>query len=582
MLKFDDSKGATVDVRLAEYQQLIANREDWIPEVQNVSDWLLPGRGIYNLGVMKPPKRTIISPKIVNPKGKQAFEVLISALKEGITPSTRPWFESSFKDRRLRAIKPLTVWLYEAKHALMSEMRSANFYGVIKNYYKEICGFGTGAIFVGPGTKQIPLHYHVLTFGEYAIGTNQFGIVDRLYRTLFKNFHQLYEQFGDKLPKTLLEKYESRDATLDYWYTVVEGVVPEKFMDMPFTRFFILQCDSDSKYDGGVNLQFPKKGNKYPEFLHVEGAHEFPYPTTRFDTIGSDEYGSSPGMEAVATIKRLQEVVKSNSIAYHKSIRPPLNVPVHMRGQVRTYPDAMNYYIDPAQIITSAYDTRFDHRSAAVMEDSLDKTLQEIFYNDVFLTASRDPNASPLKAAQVQNWDAERFIRIGPTLERMFYEGITPIVTRSFNLLYRAGKLPPLPEEYQNVKPVIELELTSILAQMMKSLSAAPVNEFLQMVGAVAQYKQDVLDIPDFDSIVYDYADIKGVNPKHLAGGKDLKNVRANRAAAQQAEQQRVQQAQDQMVGSQAALDKANVAKTMSEAGANFSETMGEAGGVML
>jgi Bacteriophage head to tail connecting protein len=376
----------------------------------------------------------------------------------------------------------------------------------------------------------------------------------------------------------LVEKYKNRDATLDFWYTVVEGVVPEKFMDMPFTRFFILQCPGDHKYDGGLFSpdKVGTKRNKYPGFLRVEGCNEFCYPTYRYDAVGEDEYSVSPGMDAVQTIKRLQEVVKSNTIAYHKSIRPPLNIPIHLKGQVKTYPDAPNYYIDPAQVIKPVYDTRFDHQSAAVMEGQLDKILQEIFYNDVFITASRDPNASPLKATQVNNWNTERFVRIGPILENIFNQGIVPSMIRSFNIMYRAGKLPPLPEEFSKMKPKINLELTSILAQMMKALTAEPVNEFLQMVGAVSQYSPNVLDIPDFDSIVYDYAEIKGVNPKHLNAMKKIAQARQQRAAAQQAEKQRVMAAQEQGMATEADLNRANVAKTMSEAGANFNETMGD------
>jgi len=571
-VQFEDGDGATVKTRLNEYAQLINIRNDWIPDAREVSDWLIPARGIFTANT-RPKKRTLVSSKIVNPKGKQAFEVLVSALKEGITPSSRPWIDFKFANRALRQIRPLNIWLSEAKEEMYSQLRRANFYQTITNFYKESCAFGTASCGVNPGPKDTALHFHVPTFGEFAVGTNDFNIVDRYYRTIYMNFWQLYKKFGDRLPIEMLEKLQQRDATLDFWYTVVEGVVPERFMDMPFTRFYILQCESKSQYDGGIKSKIDPD-NKYREFLGVEGCNEFPWPTVRFDVVSSDEYGIGPGMEAVQTIKRLQEVVKSGSIAYHKSIRPPLNVPVHMKGQVRTYPDALNYYVDPQQIITPAYDTRFDHASAAQQEMSLDKILQEVFFNDVFLTASRNPNASPLKARQVDQIDSEKFIRLGPTLERFFYEGIMPIGIRSFNICSRAGKLPPLPEEYANENLTLEVELTSLLAQMMKSMAAIPVQDFLQLVGGVAQYRQEVMDIPDFDSIVYDYANIKGVNPAHMFSRGQVKSAREQRAQTMQAQQQKAEQAQMAVMQEEANANRASAAKDMSEAGLNLTETL--------
>lgn len=578
-MKFDDGKGATVGARLSERAQLESNRSEWLVQAKEISEWLLPGRGVFTGTNNGRPTRTLTSSKIINPKSKQAFEVFVSFLKEGITPSTRPWIHATFKDTNLKGIKSLNQWLFDSRKVLYAELKAANFYSIILSYYKEICGFGTGSIGVLEGTKNKPLVFCPLTFGEYVIGTNDIGEVDRLYRTVYKNFHQLYERFGDKLPEQLLEKYRNRDTSLDYWYTVIEGVVPDKFMDMPFTRFFILSCDKKSKFDGGISGKVAVD-NKYVEFLSVEGANEFPYPTTRFDVIGSDEYGVSPAFDAIPVIKQLQEVVKSGAIAFHKSIRPPLNVPVHMKGQVRTSPDAINYYIDPAQIISKAYDTTFDHQSAATQEAKNIDTIKEIFFNDIFLSSARDPNASPLKAREVDSRESERFIRLGPHLERIFSEGIVPILKRSLNILKRKGKLPPIPEEFRNHDLTVEIELTSILAMAMKALSANPVQEFLQVVGGVAQFTQEVLDIPNFDSIIFDMADIKGVDPKHLNSQSDISAIRKARAEAAQQKAQQEQGMQAQLAKEEMNATRASSIKDMSEAGANLSDTMG--GGTLL
>lgn len=566
---FDAQGGATVSKRLMEYTQLKNEMSEYIEVAKDVSDWLLPGRGIFNVH-SRPKKRVLVPPKVVNPKAKQAFETMISFLKDGICPSSRPWFEVVYKDASLKGIQPLAQWVYEATEVLNAELRIANFYSLSNTYLKETCGFGTGSMGVFPGDKNA-LHFQPLTFGEYSVGTNHEGRVDRLYRTVFQNFYQLYTKFGDNLPKSLLDKFHNRDSSLDYWYTVVEGVVPETFMRMPYTRFYILIGEEGSKYDGGIKGRLPKK-NKYPEFLKVEGVNEFPYPTTRFDVLGVDPYGVSPGMDAVPVIKRLQEIVKSNLIAYHKSIRPPINVPVSMKNNVHTYPDGINYYINPEEIIRQAYDTRFDHVSAETSEGKLEQTLKEIFYNDVFLTTARDPNASPLKARQVEEMSSDKYARLGPVLERLFFEGFQPILQRSFNILDRAGKLPDLPEQFAELDMSTEMNLTSILAQAVKARAVMPMREYLQDIGAMAQFKPDVMDVPNIDEFAYELATIRNIQPKMVNSPDIVGGVRAQRAEAAAAQQAKEEQAAIAVQSSTMDAEQAGATRDLSEAGVNLAE----------
>lgn len=575
---FDDSKGATVSHRLSEYEACKSERQDYLDVAREVTEWLIPARGVYDTN-SKPTSRILVPKKVVNPKAKQAFSVMTSFLKDGICPASRPWFSRGFKKKAFNDIPSLKTWSYEATEAMGFLLREANFYPLVSSYIKEICAFGTGAMGVFPGMDKT-LNFQPLTMGEYAIATNAEGRVDRLYRTIYMNFHQMYQRFGMGLPAELLEKFHNRDTTLDMWYTVVEGVVPEKFMDMPYTRFFCLVASTGNKYDGGIFYKMPKE-NKYPEFIHVEGASEFPYPTTRFDVLTDEDWGIGPGFEALPVIKRLQEVVKSNSIAYHKSIRPPLNIPVSMKNNVKTHPDGLNYYINPDEIIRPAYDVRFDHQSAEVAEGKLEATLKDIFFNDVFLTASRDPNASPLKARQVEEISSDKYARLGDTVERIFSEGIEPILNRAFMIASRAGDIPPLPEEYKNMDIGSEFTLTSILAQAIKARAAVPMMEFLQTVGAVAQFDQNALDIPNTDEFLYEMGEIKNIHPKLMNSREQIASKRQARQEALAEKAQANEQAQAAAQGGQAELTSAQAMNQRSQAGVNFAENVNEGGGLL-
>ena len=577
-IQFDQNRGATVDTRLYEYGALKQEQQPYITAAREVSEWLVPGRGLYSIH-SKPRNRDLVPRKVVNPKAKQALEVLVSFLKDGICPSSRPWFMYHFEDSILKENRSLQIWANEVQEELRYQLREANYYSLATTYFKELCSFCTSSMGVFPGIEKA-LNFSPLTFGEYSIGTNSEGVVDRLYRTLFKNFYQLLHQFGDNLPAELLEKFYNRDQSLDMWYTVVEGVVPEQFLDMPYTRFFILVADSNTKHSGGVKGKLPSD-NKYEDFIHVEGVNEFPYPTTRFDVLSGEDYGVGPGFEAVNVIKRLQEVVKSGAVAYHKSIRPPWNIPVSMKNSANTYPDAHNYYINPDEIIRPAQDVRFDHRSAEVMEGRLEQTLKEIFFNDIFLTTSRDPNASPLKARQVDEISNDKYARLGPYLERIFYEGTQPQLNRSLAILDRQGRLPKLPDEFKDLKSKATINLTSLLAQSVKSRAAIPMMEYLQIVGAVGQVNPSAYDVPNTDAFLMEMADIKNI-PPHL--NYTSEQIAQTRKARQEAMAQKNAQEQ-QALGSQQQAEleavQAGALKDRAVAGESLADNLGS-GGTLL
>lgn len=571
LLKFEDSKGATVSTRLAEYAELENNRSDYLASARDVSEWLLPSRGIYDKSSKS--RRVLVPQKVVNPKAAHALDFLVAGLRDGSCPSSMPWFHREFKDKTLNEVKPLKIWLHETTDVLHTELRVANFYSFINSYIKEFCGFCTASIGVFPG-KTTTLQFMPLTFGEYVIGTNDQGTVDRLYRTIFMNFHQLYSKFGDGLPESILQKYEEKRGKLDFWYTVLEGVVPEKFMRMPFTRFYALIADGGKQYSGGIFKEFPKR-NKYEEFIKVEGVNEFPYPTSRFDILGTDEYGVGPGYRAVPVIKRLQEIVKTNSSAYHLSVKPPWNIPVSMKGRSKLYPDGHNYYINPDEIIRAAQDVRFDHTSAEVSEQKLEKCLGEIFFNDVFLTGSRDANASPLKARQVDEISDDKWSRISTPVEQLFFEGLNPILERSSGIIDRAGKFPPMPEGFEDIDTSTSINFTSILAQKIKERAFSPMLEYLQLVSGVSQFDQNAMDIPDTDEFLYNAARIKNLNPRLTRSPKEVAKRRKDRQEAMQAKENEAKEMAQQAQQVESESKRASAVKDMSVAGANLSDNFG-------
>ena len=136
-------------------------------------------------------------------------------------------------------------------------------------------------------------------------------------------------------------------------------------------------------------------------------------------------------------------------------------------------------------------------------------------------------------------------------------EFLDPLINRTFNILWRSGKLLPPPVEIQNTS--YEIEYISPLARAQKLDQMKSINSFLALVSQIAVVAPDVIDNVNPDEVVKDIQDLYGVNPKYVRDEADVKQIREQRAEqqAQMAQMAQIQQGVDTV-------------KTASEADANL------------
>jgi len=552
------------------YNDLMSERHDWEAEWRQVSENLLPGRGIYQT-YAKPRKRKLTNPKIVNPIAEAALYVLTSGMHSGLTSPSREWFRLEWEDSRINDVEPLKAWLQECHDILNADLHRSNFYSVINSFYVEHTGFGTGCMYVGEDTftDETPFRFELLTAGEYSFATGPHGRANVICRTIVKTPRQVVEQFPTTVSAELHARVATNAAGIDRRDVVLlEHVVKEKRNGFAYTKVVY-------EYQGSAPATHPDRGavdggsstgqGKSP--LEVSGFHEFPYPISRWGTIGSDVYGIGPGARAIPYIKRLQEMDKTFLMSAHKAAQPPHNIPARMRGRENTLPGGRNYYSNPQEVITAIDSKRSETQSLLIAMERLESTIKEIFFNDIFLTASRDPNASPLKATQVNVQEQEKMLRLGPVIERLQHEFLQPVIERCFNIELRKGRFPELSPELAEIAGDYKISLVSPLATAQRSMAMGGINTFMGAVGQYAQFDESVLDNVNPDLAVREIADINGVQVGILRPQEEVDAIRKQRQQAQKAQQDQENAMAQAGVQSQGDLQGAQSRKTSAEAG---------------
>ncbi len=154
-------------------------------------------------------------------------------------------------------------------------------------------------------------------------------------------------------------------------------------------------------------------------------------------------------------------------------------------------------------------------------------------------------NRPQMTATEVQTFDMERLRQMAPFVERIQQEGLTPLLARRFNLLQRAGVLPPPPDELSG--EALSIEHVSPLAKLQQMEQARGVMNWVTSLASVAQATGDasIIDNIDPDKVAAVLHHTAGAPPDVRRDPDAIKAIREGRAQAQQQavaiEQQQVQ-----------------------------------------
>ncbi|WP_091936087.1 portal protein [Propionivibrio dicarboxylicus] len=521
-----------------------AERSTWISRYQDITRYLLPYAGRYFATDRNKGDRVFNN--IYDSSATTALDIMTAGMMAGMTSPARPWFRLATPDRDLMEYDPVRTWLHDVTELMRTIYAKSNTYNSLHTMYEELGAFATAASIVEDDFDNV-INHKVLTAGEYAVAANDKGVVDTLVREFEMTLIQIVEKFvygGNPYstpdwPAVSQQVKNDWDAhrNLDKWIPVIHIIEPRHDRD-------IRQHDAKNMrfascyFEPGNDVANDPAGQR---FLRESGYRRFPVLAPRWHVRGGDIYGNGPSFRALGDIKQLQQEQLRKGQAIDYQTKPPLQVPAERKNsQVAVLPGGISYIPTNGQNqgVRPLFDVNLD--LGALREDIIDVRgrINKCFYADLFLMISQDNRRMPATATEIAERHEEKLLMLGPVLERLHNEMLSPKIDLTFSRIVEAGLLPPPPKELQGVE--LKVEFVSTLAQAQKMVGIGALDGYIGRVAQIAQGSGDtsVWDKVNRDQAIDMYADMFGVDPSVVVADDKVAIIREDRAQAQSQAQQ--------------------------------------------
>jgi hypothetical protein len=335
---------------------------------------------------------------------------------------------------------------------------------------------------------------------------------------------QLVDRFGyESCSKQVQSHYD--DGNLHIWVPVVHGLEPRRERD-PFKL--------DNKNMPWSSCYF-EIGAEEDKFLRVSGFRRFPAITPRWKLNGHDIYGESPAMMALGDDKQLQHQQYRKAQAIDFQTMPPLQVPSMLSEAVAKGPGGITIVpsIVAGQAIKPAWEVDLNLEYLGNDIRDVRQRIAQALFEDMFLlfTTTR-AGVQPPTAEEIVAQQEEKLLMIGPAVENLTDEQLSPVIEETFAVLLERGALPPAPEALHG-QPLV-IRFVSTLAQAQKLIGLSNLDRMIGTLANLAAIKPEAIDKLDGDRVVDYYADALGVDPDLIVASDRVALIREQRAALQQ------------------------------------------------
>ena len=458
-----------------------------------------------------------------------ALDRFASIIESLIIPRGQLWHGLGPEDDELLDDHEAMLW-YEKVRTYLFKLRygtTSNFAPQVNEVMSSMGAFGAGVMI----TEERPgqwLRYKSSHVKEHYFQENSDGIIDSNHREYELTARQAIQKFGEANVSDKIAKCVEKE---------------------PNRKFPFLHCvfpNTDRVY-GAVDA-----GGKAFQSFHVSvedrqlvtrpgGYRKFPFIIARYLTSPNEVMGRSPAMTALAEIKMLNQMRKTDIRARHLAIDPP-NLAAN-EASIRKFnlkPNAMNYgtldmngnpLVRPYQT-----GTRMDLSNDAI--DQSRRMINDIFLVNLFQILIETPEMTATEVLARQQEKGDLLSPIGGRLENEF---CGKLIEREIDAMAAAGQFDddgplPMPQSVRERGGAYSVNYLSPMARYRVSGEAAGAEKTIQSLVPIAQIDPTVFDTINFKEYAKLIANAAGAPRRIMRSPEEMQAMEQSRQQQQQAE----------------------------------------------
>lgn len=513
-----------------DFEQAFAMRGNWINHWQEIAERIHPqaSREFRNTQSTKGTPRNEF---ILDATGVLALNRFAAIIDSLLTPRNQTWHKLTSFNKDIKNNRQARMWFEEVNKVLFKYryLPDANFAAQNFSNNKALGAFGSGAIFIDPLVQPGGgLRYRDCHLGTVYFMENHQGIVDKVIRRYWMTARQLMQRelWRDKLPNSVLSKV---DTGAEETFEVLHWVGPN------------LAQDPTALDHNGMRYKSYYVLREGKALLDVGGYHVMPYAISRYEQAPNEVYGRSPAMDALPSIKTLNEQKKALLKQAHRTVDPILLT--HDDGVLDSFsmePGALNaggVSREGRSLVQTLPIGRVDVGIDAMnMEKDV---INDMFLVSLFQILTDNPQQT---ATEVIERTKEKGILLAPTIGRQESEKLGPMIERELDLLAQQELLPEMPPLLKEMGDELQFEIIydSPLSRTQRAGEASGLIRTLEVANNYANVTGDVsvYDYINMDTAMPDLADINAMPIKWRRTVEDVDRIRQGRAQQQQQQQE--------------------------------------------
>lgn len=407
-----------------------------------------------------------------------AHDKAVKIMDSIITPEGSTWHKLRPKDDRLEEDQEVMTFLDSLNKYLFKTRYSpkSNFANQNREKYASLFAFGTGVLMlediVGYGMRYKSSH-----LSEHYVMENLHGLIDIDYRKYRLTARQAMEKFKERAPQKVREMYDKNPAEyMDFLHVVT----PDEGGDAKGMKFASYHVSCADK-----------------QLISVGGFKTFPYIFSRGATAPNETYGRSPAMMALAEIKMLNAMRRTDIKARHLMVDPPiLAADAQTVRKFSLKPDAINYgtldmngnpLVRPWQA----------GANISLSNDGIQQSrdfINDAFFVNLFQILIDTPQ---MTATEVLERAKEKGALLGPIAGREQSEALAPMVEREIGILEDYGifeddGMLPMPRKLKEAGGIFEVTFSAPANQLARAEEALSTERTIQALIPIAQISPEV------------------------------------------------------------------------------------------